>query len=60
MSEGFEIEPEITAKIMKNKELRIFEIPVTHVARTYNEGKKVKWWHFFTSLWALLKWRFIK
>lgn len=58
-SEGFEIEPEITAKIMKNKQLKIFEVPVTHAARTYNEGKKVHWWHFFTSLWALLKWRFI-
>lgn len=58
-SEGFEIEPEITAKIMKNKKLKVFEVPVSHAARTYEEGKKVHWWHFFTSLWALVKWRFI-
>ncbi len=58
-SEGFEIEPEITAKVMKNKKLKVFEVPITHDARTYDEGKKVRWWHFFTSLWALLKWRFI-
>ena len=59
VSEGFEIEPEITAKIMRNKKLKVFEVPITHVARTYEEGKKVKWWHFFTSLWALIKWRFV-
>lgn len=58
VSEGFEIEPEITAKAMKNKTLKVFEVPITHVARTYDEGKKVRWWHFFTSLWALIKWRF--
>lgn len=59
-SEGFEIEPEITAKIMKNKKLKVFEVPITHDARTYSEGKKVRWWHFFTSIWALIKWRIIK
>ncbi len=59
-SKGFEIEPEITSKIMKNKTLRVFEVPVTHAARNYSEGKKVRWWHFFTSLASLIKWRFIK
>ena len=58
VSEGFEIETEITAKVMKDKTLKVFEVPITHVARTYDEGKKVKWWHFFTSLWSLIKWRF--
>ena len=59
-SEGFEIEPEVTAKICKNNRIAVFEVPVSHAARGYDEGKKVRWWHFFTSIWALVKWRFIR
>lgn len=59
VSEGFEIEPEITAKICRNNSIAVFEVPVSHAARGYAEGKKVRWWHFFTSMWALVKWRFV-
>lgn len=57
VSEGFEIEPEVTAKICKAG-LNIYEVPISHAARGYEEGKKVRWWHFFTSIWSLIKWRF--
>ena len=50
VSNGFEIEPEITAKLLKQKNLKIYEVPISHAARTYEEGKKVRWWHFFTSI----------
>ena len=60
VSKGFEIETEMTSKISKNKNLIIFETPITIFSRTYDEGKKVRWWHFFTSLYSLLKWRFTK
>ena len=60
VSKGFEIETEMTSKISKNKNLIIFETPITIFSRTYDEGKKVRWWHFFTSLYSLLKWRFKK
>jgi len=59
-SDGFEIEPEITCKISRNKNIKIFEIPITINSRNYSEGKKVKWWHFFTYLYHIVKWRFIK
>lgn len=59
VSEGFEIEPEITAKICRQNRFAIFEVPISHAARGYDEGKKVRWWHFFTSMWALLKWRVV-
>ena len=59
-SDGFEIEPEITSKISKNKGIKIFEVPITINSRNYSEGKKVKWWHFFTYLYHIVKWRFIK
>ena len=58
VSEGFEIEPEVTAKICKAG-LNIYEVPISHAARGYEEGKKVRWWHFFTSIWSLIKWRFV-
>ena len=58
-SDGFEIEPEITAKISRNKNIRIFEVPITINSRGYKDGKKVKWWHFFTYVYAIIKWRFV-
>ena len=56
-SDGFEIEPEITAKISKMRDLKIFEVPISIFSRSYEEGKKVRWWHFFTYIYHLLKWR---
>lgn len=58
-SDGFEIEPEITAKISKNKKIKIFEVPISINSRRYDEGKKVRWWHFFTYIYHLIKWRLI-
>ena len=58
-SDGFEIEPEITAKICKDNKIVIFEEPITIVSRGYEEGKKVRWWHFFTYVYHLIKWRFV-
>lgn len=37
----FEIEPQITAKLLKNK-CRIVEIPITYNRRSYKQGKKIK------------------
>ena len=56
-SNGFEIEPEITAKISKNKNLNIYEIPISIYSRKYSEGKKVRWWDFFIYIYTLIKWR---
>jgi glycosyltransferase involved in cell wall biosynthesis len=58
-SNGFEIEPEITAKISKNKKIKIFEVPISINSRSYSEGKKVRWWHFFSYLYHFVKWRII-
>ena len=59
-SNGFEIEPEITAKISKNSKLNIYEVPITIYSRNYDEGKKVRWWDFFIYIYTLLKWRIFK
>lgn len=56
-SDGFSIEPEITAKILKRK-LRVYEMPIAYYGRTYEEGKKINWRHGFGAIWTLLKYRF--
>ena len=56
-SDGFGIEPEITAKIFK-RGYRVYEIPITYAGRGYDEGKKITWRAGFEALWVLLKYRF--
>lgn len=55
---SFDFEPEITAKILKDK-LPIFEVPITTNPRNHSDGKKliaVK--DGPVALWTLLKFRF--
>jgi len=56
-SNGFEFEPEFTAKIMKRK-LRIFEVPISFNPRGYSDGKKIKFQDAFMAFWTLLRYRF--
>jgi hypothetical protein len=39
---GFELEPEITAKLLK-RGMRIYEVPISYAARSRQEGKKLTW-----------------
>lgn len=57
-SDDFSIEPELTAKILKNKKLKVYEMPISYYGRNYDEGKKISWKHGFGAMWALLKYRF--
>jgi glycosyltransferase involved in cell wall biosynthesis len=56
-SNGFGIEPEITAKIFK-RGYRVYEVPISYDGRTYEEGKKISWRDGVVALWVLLKHRF--
>lgn len=56
-SNGFGIEPELTAKIFK-RGYRVYEVPITYDGRNYDEGKKITWRDGFVALWVLLKYRF--
>jgi glycosyltransferase involved in cell wall biosynthesis len=57
-SNGFGIEPEITAKIFK-RGYRVYEVPITYAGRGYDDGKKITWVAGFGALWVLLKYRFV-
>ncbi len=53
----FEIEPEITAKVLRLG-LRIWEVPIRYAGREPDQGKKISWADGFPALWALLRYRF--
>ena len=56
-SNGFGIEPELTAKIFRRK-LRVYEVPISYDGRGYDEGKKIGWRDGVVAVWVLLKYRF--
>jgi glycosyltransferase involved in cell wall biosynthesis len=56
-SNGFGIEPELTAKIFK-RGYRVYEVPITYDGRGYEDGKKITWRDGIVALWVLLKYRF--
>jgi glycosyltransferase involved in cell wall biosynthesis len=56
-SDGFGIEPEITAKVFKRR-YKVYEVPISYDGRGYDEGKKITWRDGVVALWVLLKYRF--
>lgn len=57
-SRRFEIEPELTAKILK-RGYTIFEVPISYNGRAFHEGKKISWRDGFAAVRTLLKYRFV-
>jgi dolichol-phosphate hexosyltransferase len=55
-AEGFEIEPEITAKLLR-RGIRPYEVPISYTARTREEGKKLKWQDGVRAIWTLSRLR---
>ncbi|WP_440931127.1 glycosyltransferase family 2 protein [Candidatus Pelagibacter sp.] len=50
----FGFEPEITAKIAKIKNIRIYEVGVKYYGRTYSDGKKITWKDGFSALRCII------
>lgn len=57
VSEDFRIEPEITARLLSNPALRIYEVPISYYGRTFAEGKKITWRDGIYALVALVRFR---
>lgn len=57
-SKRFNFEPEITAKIAKQR-IRIYEVPIMYAGRTYEEGKKIGFMDGVEALWTIFKYRFV-
>ncbi len=51
----FGFEPEVTAKIARIPEIRIYEVGISYYGRTYAEGKKINWKDGVQAIWCILK-----
>jgi glycosyltransferase involved in cell wall biosynthesis len=58
-SSSFEIEPEITCKLLK-RNIKIYEVPISYFGRDFSEGKKISWRDGFTALHTIMKERFFE
>ncbi len=56
----FGIEPEVTAKISRIKNLRLYEVGISYYGRTYSEGKKIGWKDGVRAIYAILKFNLFK
>jgi glycosyltransferase involved in cell wall biosynthesis len=57
-SRRFELEPEITAKVLK-RGYRILEVPIAYRGRDFHQGKKISWRDAPVAFWTLIKYRFV-
>lgn len=51
----FGFEPELTAKLSRVPEIRIYEVGISYYGRTYEEGKKIGWKDGFRAIYCILK-----
>ena len=56
----FGFEPEITAKVAKIRDLRIFEVGISYYGRTYDEGKKIGWKDGFRAIYCIFKYSWFR
>jgi len=56
----FGFEPEITAKLAKIPNIRIYEIGISYYGRNYAEGKKIGWKDGVRALYCILKYNLFK
>ena len=54
----FDIEPEITAKLLK-RGVKIHEVPISYEGRSFAAGKKISWVDFVSAVWTLVRLRFV-
>ncbi len=51
----FGFEPEVTIKISRIPNIRIYEVGISYYGRTYNEGKKIGWKDGFRAIYCIIK-----
>jgi len=51
----FGFEPEVTAKISRLPEIRIYEVGISYYGRSYAEGKKINWQDGLRAIYCILK-----
>lgn len=56
----FGFEPEVTLKLSRIPNLRLYEVGISYYGRTYDEGKKIGWKDGFRAIWCILKYGMFK
>jgi len=56
----FGFEPEVTAKIARIPNIRIYEVGISYYGRTYAEGKKINWKDGVRAIYCVLKYGFLR
>lgn len=51
----FGFEPELTAKLSRVHNIRIYETGISYYGRTYEEGKKIGWKDGFRAIYCIMK-----
>lgn len=51
----FGFEPEVTIKIARVPNIRIYEVGISYYGRTYDEGKKIGWRDGFRAIYCIIK-----
>ena len=51
----FGFEPEVTAKIARLKNIRIYEVGISYYGRTYEDGKKINWKDGIRAIYSIIK-----
>jgi len=54
----FGFDPEVTAKMARIKNVRIYEVGISYYGRTYDEGKKIGWKDGFRAIYCIFKYSF--
>jgi len=55
----FGFEPEVTAKVARVPNVRIYEVGISYYGRTYDEGKKIGWRDGVWAFWCVLKYNLL-
>lgn len=56
----FGFEPEVTSKISRIENIRIYEVGISYYGRTYADGKKIGWKDGFRAIYCILKYGLFK
>ena len=56
----FGFEPEVTAKLSKINNLRLYEVSVSYYGRKYSDGKKITWKDGFSALRCIIVYNLFK
>lgn len=56
----FGFEPEVTCKISRIPNIRIYEVGIAYYGRTYSEGKKINWKDGLRAIFCILKYGLLR